>query len=81
MTKSNTVQHQNMSKTRHQNGTKKKHNYLKRQKMPKRVKMLTSKWHQKEETSSHIILDPSNAFSLPRTIFCCQQWGRGGGVN
>ena len=26
MTKSNTVQHQNMSKTRHQNGTKKKKN-------------------------------------------------------
>ena len=26
MTKSNTVQHQNMSKTRHQNGTKKNNN-------------------------------------------------------
>ena len=25
------------------------HNYLKRQKMPKRIKMLTSIWHQKEE--------------------------------
>ena len=25
------------------------HNYLKRQKKPKRIKMLTSKWHRKEE--------------------------------
>ena len=32
-----------------ENGIRHIHNSLKRQKMPKRVKMLTSKWHRKEE--------------------------------
>ena len=46
--------------------------------MPKRVKVLTLKWQNGKKTSSHIILDPSNAFSLLKTIFCREQWGRGG---
>ena len=32
----------------------------------------------RKKTSSHIILDPSNAFGFSRTIFCRKQWGKGG---
>ena len=62
------------------------YNYPKRQKMPKRVKMFTSKWHRKQR--HFFILDHSNAFglsggnflsrtSLPEPILS----GEGGGVN
>ena len=51
-------------------------NYLNRRKMPKRVKMLTSKWYRKEKKPfSNTIFDPSNAFGLSRTFFCRKHWG------
>ena len=45
------------------------YNYLKQQKMPKRVKIFTSKWHRKQQHCSYILLDHSNAFGLSRRIF------------
>ena len=62
------------------------YNYLKLQKMPKRVKMFTSKWHQKQQ---HFFIHPFRSLqcirfveknflsrtSLPEPILC----GEGGG--
>ena len=51
--------------------------------MPKRVKMITSKWHRKEEnflihTSFQV---PQNAFGLSRTILFVANNVEGGGRN
>ena len=51
------------------------YNYLKRQKKAIRVKMLTSKWHWKQE---YLCLDHSNAFGLSRNIFFCHEHREGG---
>ena len=52
---------------------------IKWQKMPKQVKMLTSKWHRSKNTSLCILLDHFNALGLSRNnIFCHKQWERGG---
>ena len=61
-------------------------NYLKRQKMPKRVKIFTSKWHRKQQ---HLLIQPHTPMhvvcreefflsrtSLPEPILCEE-----GGVN
>ena len=63
------------------------YNYLKRQKMPKRVKIFTSKWHRKQQ---HLLIHPfrslqcirfveKNSFlswtSLPEPILCEERGG------
>ena len=45
------------------------HDNLKQQKMQKRVKCFLRDGTESKKTSSHIILDSSNAFGLSRTIF------------
>ena len=64
------------------------YNYLKRQKMPKRVKIFTSKWHGKQQHLFIHFLDHSNAFGLSRRIFFCREqayqslsYVRKGGMN
>ena len=48
--------------------------------MPKRVKMLTSKWHRKEENFlAHQFKSLKCIRFVEKTFFCCEQWGRGGG--
>ena len=58
---------------------------LKQQKMPKCVKMITSKWHRKQE---HFFIHSIRSFQciwfvrLSRNNFLCRkQWGKGGGRN
>ena len=63
------------------------YNYPKRQKMPKRVKMFTSKWHRKQQ---HFFIHPFRSLQciwfLGRKFFvenkltkAYLKWGRGGG--
>ena len=50
------------------------YNYLKRQKMPKRVKIFTSKWHQKQQ---HLLIHPFRSLQCIRFVeknfFCREQ--------
>ena len=56
------------------------HNYHRRQKMPKRVKMLTSKWHKKEENFfTHHFRSLKCSRLAENIFFCCEQWGKRGG--
>ena len=65
------------------------YNYPKWQKMPKRVKMFTSKWHRKQR---HFFIHPfrslqciwfvgRNCFVENTLTRAYLKWGRGGGVN
>ena len=69
--------------------THKVYNYPKRQKMPKRIKMFTSKWHRKQR---HFFIHPfrslqciwfvgNNFFVENKLTRDYLKWGRGGGVN
>ena len=57
------------------------YNDLKWQEMPKRVKMLTSKWHQKQE---HFFIHTFRSFRciqlVKKQIFMLQTIGKGGGI-
>ena len=63
------------------------YNYLKRQKMPKRVKIFTSKWHRKQQ---HLLMHPfrslqcirfveKNFFVANKLTRAYLMWGKGGG--
>ena len=41
------------------------YNYLKRQKMPKRVKIFTSKWHRKQQ---HLFIHPFRSLQCIRFV-------------
>ena len=50
------------------------YNYLKRQKMPKRVKIFTSKWHRKQQ---HLLMHPFRSLQciqfVEKNFFCREQ--------
>ena len=56
------------------------YNDLKQQKMPKRIKMLTSKWNRKQENTIHTSCKITSMHSVCReTIFYVANNGEGGG--